>query len=49
MGSILESAHLFIVNELTQFENDARKMVKDIEFRKISNNFQNKLKSDIKK
>ena len=35
------------VKELEQFEHDLRNMIKNIEFRKVSNNFQDKLKNDI--
>ena len=36
------------VNELAEFEKDMMVMVKNIQFRKINNNFQQKLKEDIK-
>ena len=35
--------------ELMAFENDLIKLVKEIKFRKVKNQFQNKLKDDIKK
>ena len=37
------------INELANFENDMMQMVKNIQFRKINNNFQQILKKDIKK
>ena len=37
-----------LVNELADFERDMMLMVKNIQFRKINNNFQQKLKVDIK-
>ena len=36
------------INELANFENDMMQMVKNIQFRKINNNFQQILKKDIK-
>ena len=36
------------VNELTDFEKDMMLMVRNIQFGKINNNFQQKLKEDIK-
>ena len=36
------------VNELADFEKDKMLMVKNIQFRKIHNNFQQKVKDDIK-
>ena len=37
-----------VIKELEKFEGDLRKMVKNVEFRKISIKFQDKLKSDMK-
>ena len=36
------------VEELSNFENDLLLMIKNIEFRKINNSFQEKLSNDIK-
>ena len=36
------------MNELADFEKDMMLMVKNMQFRKISNNFQQKLKDDIR-
>ena len=38
-----------LVEELAAFEEDLRLMVKSIKFRKINNEFQTKLSTDIKK
>ena len=35
------------IQEVTDFENDLQQMIKNVEFRQISNNFQGKLKNDI--
>ena len=35
------------VPELSQFENDLMYLVKNLEFRKVNNEFQNKLNNDI--
>ena len=38
-----------LVPELSQFENDLMYLVKNLEFRKVNNDFQNKLNNDINK
>ena len=35
------------IQEMTDFENDLQQMIKNVEFRQITNNFQGKLKNDI--
>ena len=35
------------IQEMTDFENDLQQMIKNVEFRQISNSFQGKLKNDI--
>ena len=35
------------IPEMTDFENDLQQMIKNVEFRQLSNSFQEKLKNDI--